>query len=99
MKAELAATKETVRAAQKVLDDANNEASENEMRVGEVTALYDEAKAAFEIVDGRVEGAVLSLTGGSPLSNRRKCGRGAAWMLAKAVLVALDRARMTGCIH
>lgn len=53
LKTELLAAQEAVRAAEKVLNDANTEESELQMKVGEVKAQYDEAKEALTACETR----------------------------------------------
>ena len=50
----MAAAEEAVEAAEKALDEANEEESQLQMKVGEVKALYDNAKAELDDVEKRM---------------------------------------------
>jgi len=54
LKAELTVAEEAVEAAEKALDEANDEESQLQMRVGEVKSLYDDAKAELDEVEKRM---------------------------------------------
>ena len=91
LKTELLAAQEAVRAAQKVLKDANTEESDLQMKVGEVKAQYDEAKEALTAAETRRATCSTELNGLEKERSKKEEAREAAILEIKKLQVAIAK--------
>ena len=89
--AEVLAAEEAVRAAEKALQEASDEESEIQMRVGGIRALYEEAKAELDRLEKEMSNCSAELVGlKNEVSDATK-ERDAAKVRAKKLSVAIAR--------
>jgi len=93
LKAEVLAAEESVLAAEKVLADASNEEAEMQMKLGEIRAVYEEAKRELDSLEERMTECSAELVG---LKNERATmvkDAENAKLEAKKVSVTISRIR------